>query len=86
MGKSITPTFRIEFYTVGCHFTPAGWSKHHGRPSVYSLKAYLEAMNKAMEPGGCNEHIRKDYPMAKVTGGRLIRQSDNTVKAEVINV
>lgn len=81
MGRSVTPTFRVETTgTIG--MTPACWNtKSYGRPSEKTAREYVEKFNESLEPGKCNEHIRKAYPNARMTGAKIIRQSTGEVVA-----
>lgn len=60
MGRSTTPTFVVDYQDqLGLH--RAAWStKTSGRPTDTNLEAWRVAMNKSMNPGGCNEHVSKE--------------------------
>lgn len=55
----------------------------YGAPNNANLQTFLDKMNESMEPGGCNEHLRKSDPMFRYVAGRIVRQSDGQVMAEV---
>ena len=59
MGRSTTPTFVVDYQDqLGWH--RVAWdSKTSGRPTNTNLEAWRVAMNKSMNPGGCNEHVSK---------------------------
>lgn len=84
MGRSITPTFRIEFREVTAagrpvHWTSAGWdTKHAGRPSAETLAAHVRGMEASTEPGGVNEHLGA----TTIGYARIVRQSTDEVMAE----
>jgi hypothetical protein len=90
MGKSTTPTFRIEYSERGqerpnlvtTQNTMSWSSRQHGKPTAENLRIYVMKYAKSLEAGGCNEHIsqalgRIPYPSAMW----IIRQSNNSVVA-----
>lgn len=82
MGRSVTPTFRIEARTMG--FVPTfhmAWPKQAGRPSTKTAEEYVRRFNASLEPGGCNEHLKKSCPMARMLGVKVVRQSTGAVVA-----
>lgn len=55
----------------------------YGKPTEENLQKFLDTMNASMEPGGCNAHLREDDPMFAYVAGRIVRQRDGKVMAEV---
>ena len=83
MGRSVTPTYRIEYTAKNYSGTSmVGWQKHNGRATSKNLARYCDAMNGSFESGGCNEHISKSLGYtAKITGARLVHQFSGDVIA-----
>lgn len=58
MGKSITPTYRIEMKVSRGVVTPAAWpTKHLGRPTEDTLRQYVQVWEDSTKDGGCNSHL-----------------------------
>lgn len=95
MSVSRTPTYRVETRSVSCFEMTQSkgameWrtrGRHgvrgYGAPTEQNLQAFLDSMNASMEPGGCNEHLRKHDPMFRYVAARVVRQSNGQVMAEV---
>ena len=82
MGRSVTPTYRVEIEsTPDCHMTAAIWRKEYGRPTEANIKVYVEKFNESLKPGGCNEHIGKAHPESRMLGATIVRQADGKVMA-----
>lgn len=87
MGKSITPTYRIEIqdqtHRQERNAPKMAWrSKDAGCANDANLKAYILAYAKSQEKGGTNEHISTilgdiPYPHA----ARIVRQRTGEVVA-----
>lgn len=83
MGRSTTPTFRVEMsesgLTTGKRYRWQGaWnSKYSGRPSDKNLAAYVAAHEASTRSGGVNECLG---PM-KVNSAQVVRQSSGEVVA-----
>jgi hypothetical protein len=86
MGKSTTPTYRVELTENGSQrpIQPQtmSWPKEAGKVSDANLEKYMKVYGKSLEIGGCNEHISKalghiPYPSA----AWVVRQRDNKVVA-----
>lgn len=80
MGKTITPKYRIEYFTVGGYAGPAVW---RGLPTKARLLGHLRELNRSYEPGGVNAHLRAAHPTFRHRGACIVRQADNTTVAEV---
>ena len=82
MGRSSTPTFRVEAETYGFHMTPCAWRlKDAGYPTDENVRKYIDKFNESLKPGGCNEHISKEFPGCCVTAAKVVNQSTNEVVA-----
>ncbi len=64
MGRSVTPTYRVELVCMGCTMTPAAWRVRphyqipgNGKPTLKNLDKYVRDLEKSMEPGGVNAHL-----------------------------
>lgn len=85
MGKSVTPTYRIEIPSAVCvtrgvrvGHSPAGWSvKHSGSPTDESLAKYVADYEASTLPGGVNEHLG----VTRVSSARVVHQSSGEVVA-----
>lgn len=83
MGRSTTPTHRVEFGIVLANgkpvrHTPAGWdSKRCGRPTDANLALYVEALEASTKPGECNEHLGR----TTVHTAQIIRQANGEREA-----
>ena len=90
MGRSFTPTFRIETGPATCPgkatvvTSTHGWdAKSYGRPTKANLDKYALATIKSMHLGGCNEHISKGYGFIPVPAWiKVVRQATGEVVAE----
>ena len=85
MGRSTTPTYRIEARTNDISvINDCVWnSKYHGRANQENLEKWRTILNASFQPGGVNEHIaeaRKAVP--HIIAAKLIRQSTGEVVAE----
>lgn len=79
-----TPTYRIELQTTGTNSVsdPMEWpTRQAGRPTAVNVERFLAVHNGAMEPGGCNAHLRERDPEFSYTGARVVRQRDARVVA-----
>jgi hypothetical protein len=83
MGRTVTPTFRIEGLarriSDGRRFPlyHAWPTKHAGRPTDATLAAYVEVAEAATLAGGVNAHLGAE----QITEARVIRQSTGDVVA-----
>ena len=76
MGKSFTPTYRIETSVNPGSWIPfSTWDyKEQGKPTEKKLEAYRIKLNESYQPNGVNYHISKAY-------GFIVHYS----KARVVN-
>lgn len=59
MGKTYTPTYRVEYYDqLGKH--TALWTLP-GKPTPDKLAAWITSYHASLKIGGCNEHLSKSY-------------------------
>lgn len=83
MGRTITPTFRVEYLAVrlrdGRRFRQSqAWpTKHAGRPSDDTLAGFVEVHEASTAPGGVNAHLGHEL----ISEARVIRQSSGAVVA-----
>lgn len=90
MGRSITPTFRVEFHdnpfapvNLGLHRCMTWNTKIWGRPTAANLEKWRNKMNEGFAPGGCNAHISEERGYTvRVSHARIVRQSNRDVVAE----
>ena len=81
MGRTITPTFVIDYRDqLGWHW--AVWnSKTAGAPTVENLEKWRKAMNASMKPGGCNEHLSQDHcGMPHISEAKVRNQKTGNLK------
>ena len=75
MGRSTTPTYRVEYVTPGFYMTPMAWRVKaigvipgYGKPNDENLRKDVLFFEKSCEPGGPNAHLgRMTVSSAKVT-------------------
>jgi hypothetical protein len=87
MGRSTTPTYRLEItgHTGNFTITNSAWHVQSrygipgdGRPSTDNLDRYVTAFEKSLRTGGSNAHLG----IFLITSCRIIRQSTGKVVAE----
>lgn len=58
MGRSSTPTFRLETTVDRGGWTPQAWrTKEYGRPTLKNLERWVGEMEKSTRAGGVNALI-----------------------------
>lgn len=79
MGRTITPTFRVEYVMFGnIGITSSAWyTRHEGHPDDENLRRHVEKLEDSSKPGGCNAHCG---PMV-VASAKIIRQKTDEVVA-----
>jgi hypothetical protein len=78
MGRSITPTYRIEFRLAGSYWTPSGWNvKRDGRPTDERLAQYVADLEASTREGGVNAHLGEQV----VLSAKVVRQSSGEIVA-----
>ena len=77
MGKSTTPTYRVEF-NVQAFIRNMAWSRKDGRPTDSNLAALVAGYEKSTMPGGVNEHL----PSLNISGASIVRQATGETVAE----
>ena len=92
MGRSTTPTFRVEFtktYKLSGFNHMAWYSTDgpnrtgYGKPTEANLAKLIKHMNQSYQPGGANAHLQRagqDRP-SSITEARIVRQSTGKVVA-----
>ena len=83
MGKSITPTYRLEL-EGNLRATPMAWNvKEAGRPTAENLERAVQVLNASYAPAGCNRHVADALEIEPVhTSARIVRQATGQVVAE----
>lgn len=79
MGKSYTPTYRVEYRDQ------TGWNTvlWKGKASAKALEAWRVQMNESLRPGGVNDQIGKALGFTPhVSHAKLIHQASRQVVAE----
>lgn len=78
MGRTYTPTFRLEMDGV----TAATWDGKK-RPTNDNLRTFVMDYAASLKLGGVNEHISKALGYIPYPGwARIVRQSNNEVVAQ----
>lgn len=81
MGRSTTPTYRVEFQIASparIGWTPMRWDgKHLGRVSDANLAKMVKVYEDATKPGGVNAHLGE----TTIAAARVIRQATGDVVA-----
>jgi len=85
MGRTTTPTFRVEMTTVrlrdGQRFGfQLGWEKQYGRPTGEALARFVKDFDQATAPGGVNAHLGQE----QTTQAKVVRQATQEVVAEFV--
>lgn len=78
MGRTVTPTYRMEYWDQGGHHQQA-WS---GRPTNANLAKYIRAHIKSLKKGGVNYHVSLALKYIPVPHkARIVRQKTGDVVA-----
>jgi hypothetical protein len=80
MGKSYTPTYRVEERAQGVAPYTYAWRKEDGRPTIANLEKRIMSYAKSLEKGGVNEHLSKNF-IPYPTFARIVRQATGEVVA-----
>ena len=76
MGKTVTPTYRLEIYERARRSSMA-WS---GKPSQAALAKYIRRYIKSLQKGGVNYHISLSLGHIPIpTKARIVRQKTGDV-------
>ena len=85
MGKSYTPTFRVEYQDNTGSNHMAWHSKRDGRPTVANLEKWRQEYNKSFNIDGVNFHASMHCGVIiHINKAKLIRQSTGEVVAETV--
>ena len=87
MGRTVTPTHRIELRTNDLKVMESyPWdSKHYGAANRGNLEEWRTVMNASFQPGGVNEHITEARGIVPhIISAKLIHQRTNEVVAETV--
>lgn len=78
MGRSRTPTYRLEVKTDRARWEPMAWrttgpgpAKGYGKPSLTNLERWVDEMERSTCPGGVNAHLG----VTIIREARIIHQS-----------
>ena len=84
MGRSTTPTYRVEYVTPGFYIAPMAWRVKGygvipgcGKPTDENLRKDVLFFEKSCKPGGPNEHLG---PMV-VTSAKIVHQATDNIVA-----
>lgn len=79
MGRTTTPTYRIEFRPEGpMALTNMRWPREAGRPTAENLGKHVRLMLTSFQPGGVNEHVGP----VRVTAAWIVHQATGTEVAK----
>lgn len=82
MGRSTTPTYRVEF-VANVPMSMGAWNgKINGRATDANAERYRQSMNQSFQPGGVNSHVTEAHGVVPhISKVVVIRQSSNAVVA-----
>lgn len=79
MGRSLTPTYRVEYYDQAKHKRHCAWE---GRATDKRLAQWVKDLNYSFMPGGVNVHISHSLRyMPHVHKAKIIRQATGEIVA-----
>ena len=83
MGRSVTPTYRVEVQ-ANTRMDMFSWDcKVNGRATETNLENWRQAYNASFGPGGVNWHVSEaSGVVVHISKARLIRQRTGEVVAE----
>lgn len=83
MGRSITPTFRVEYTDTGSGYgTPEAWpTRYLGPPTDVTLAIWADHYEKATKFGGVNQHLADGPEGLIILSAKVIRQKTGEVMA-----
>jgi len=83
MGRSVTPTYRVEVVTNVGRITPMAWDcKRDGRPNQKNIDQWRVDINKSFQPDGVNWHVSESSGIVQhISKATVIRQSTHEVVA-----
>lgn len=79
MGRTTTPTYRIETTEANGRTSKFAWRREYGKPTTENIAAYVDGFVKSCLPGGVNSHIA--HLVAPTVAARIVRQSTDEVIA-----
>ena len=84
MGKSYTPTFRVEYRDNTRKNGHMTWDcKRDGRPTVANLEKWRQGYNESFNPGGVNFGVSQAVGVViHIVSAKLIRQATGETVAE----
>lgn len=89
MGRSYTPTYRVEYndnpFRVAWNGIEAWDCKRYGRPTAKNLTEWRNRRNASMQKGGVNDHIPAALGyIPHISHAKIVRQSTGEVVAEYV--
>jgi hypothetical protein len=88
MGRSFTPTYRVEYRTNNMHpNAPSNWLtydyKRHGKPTAAKAEDMRKRLNTSFDRDGINFHVSKAAGVVlHVTSLKIVHQESTEVVAE----
>jgi len=89
MGRSTTPTYRVELRVHGAQQTPQAWhvrgqygAKGYGKPTLPNLHEWVVGLEMSCLPGGVNAQVYEGFGYCPILSATIIRQRDGEVMAE----
>lgn len=83
MGRSYTPTYRVEYRDQKGWHIEAWIAKDRGRPTKDNIKRWRDAMHESFKPGGVNEQVTELYGfLPHISKARIIHQREAAIVAE----
>jgi hypothetical protein len=79
MGRTTTPTYRIEITEANGRVGINAWRREYGKPTTAAIAAYVDAFAQSCLPGGINSHIAH-LALPAITA-RIVRQATGEVVA-----
>jgi hypothetical protein len=84
MGRSTTPTYRVETTVNKGALSPFAWHYHQdGCANEANLEKWRQGYNKSFQVGGVNGPRNETDVIVHISSARLVRQSTNMLVAEV---
>lgn len=83
MGRTTTPTYRVEIFVFGYHYSPMAWSVRargkipgFGQPTDANLAKYVSDFEEDCETGA-NKHLGTQI----VRSAKIVKQSTDEIVA-----
>ena len=83
MGRSVTPTYRVEVRLNTGYMTPSAWNcKQDGRPTEANLEKWRKELNASFQPDGVNGPRNDTDTVIHIISAKIIRQRTGEVVSE----